>query len=137
MAIFNGVYEWDGTKTSDREPIAWSAGAYDVKIYKREISGGKIEMLKPYVCIYSSTGKGHSISANPERFVKQLCNEFSLDLERVLWVEDHLSGEKRYEIVMFSRFSRMGDTTFYKVEKRDPLDHEIAQLKKELEAISS
>lgn len=136
MAIFNGVYRWDGTRSSDQQPIAWSPGAYDVKIYKREISGDKVEMLKPYVCIYSSTGEGHSISASPEKFVKQLCNEFSLDLERVLWVEDHLSGEKRYEIVMFSRSSQLGNTTFYKVEKRAPLEHEIAQLKKELHAIS-
>ncbi len=136
MAIYNGVYRWDGTRTSGQDPIAWSAGAYDVKIYRRNISGTNVEMLKPYVCIYSRTGKGHSISANPERFVKQLCLEFSLELERVLWVEDHLSGENRYEIVMFSRFSKMGNTMFYKVEKRDPLDHEVAQLKREIETIS-
>jgi hypothetical protein len=134
MAIYDGIYRWDGTKTGDREPIAWSPGAYNVRIFKRD-SPGNIELLKPYVCLYSATGTGQSISANPEKFVKQLCLEFSLELERVLWVEDMLREEDRYEVNMFRRFSKLGNTRFYTVEKRKATDRELDMLEMELAGV--
>ncbi len=118
MAIFAGRYRWDGTRKGDQEPIAWSPGAYDVKIFKRTLSTQKVQYLKPVVCIYAPTGEGQSISANPEKFVKQICNDFSLEIEKVLWVEDLLKDKDRYEIVMFSRSGKMGNTIFYKISKR-------------------
>ncbi len=135
MAIFSGRYKWDGKKNSNLEPITWSPGAYDVKIYKRPSTSMKVELLKPYVCLYSRTGKGQSISANPEKFAKQLCHEFSLDIERVHWVEDLLTETDRYEVVTFSRFSKVGKTIFYKTMKRKALLSEVVQLEKELKYI--
>lgn len=134
MAIYNGVYSWDGTKVDGQEPIAWSGGSYNVTIYKRH-SKGNIELLKPYVCVYSMTGEGQSISANPEKFAKQLCHEFSLDIERVLWVEHLLVGDVGYEVVMFTRSVKLGKIRFYKTEKRRARKREIDQLKQELEVI--
>ena len=125
MAIFNGRYRWDGTKRNDQDPIAWSPGAYDIRIFKCASTSGNVEPLKPYVCVYARTGEGQSISANPEKFAKQICNDFSLELERVLWIEDHLAGDNRYEVVMFSRSGRIGDELFYRTNKRKAFDHEI------------
>jgi hypothetical protein len=131
MAIFNGRYSWTGKRTDDQQPIAWSPGAYDVQIYKRDSQSKNIELLKPYVCIYSRTGKGQSISVNPEKFAKQLCHEFSLHIERVFWVEDLLGDEDRYEVVQFCRSGRVGKTIFYTIEKRKATSQEIELLKKE------
>lgn len=133
MTIFSGIYRWDGKKNGGREPIAWSPGAYEVKIYKRPSISGKVELLKPYVCVYSRTGEGQSISANPEKFAKRLCDEFSLDIDRVFWVEDLLTAEDRYEVVSFSRSAQVGETVFYTTEKRTALQHEVDQLERELE----
>lgn len=131
MAIYDGTYRWDGTKKNGQDPIAWSPGAYNLKIYKRDVSGEKVKLLKPYVCVYSRTGVGHSISANPEKFVKQLCKEFSLDIDRVLWIEDHLLDENRYEVIMFTKSAQLGPSVFYKIVKRNASQHEVAQLEQD------
>ncbi|SDP55354.1 hypothetical protein [Desulforhopalus singaporensis] len=136
MAIFSGRYSWTGIREDNSEQIAWSAGACDVTIYKWPAKGN-VEPLKPYVCVYAQTGSGFSVSANPEKFAKKLCAEFSLELQRVLWVEDHGTAENRFEIVTFSRSSRLGATFFYKVEKRWASDVEAGRLVKELEMYSS
>lgn len=136
MELYNGIYRWEGTKTGDREPIAWSPGAYDVKLYRRSNSSQKVELFKPYVCVYSGTGEGQSISADPTKFAKQLCFEFSLDIERVFWVEDLLTEEERFEVILFSRTARVGDNTFYSTEKRKALPLEAAQLEEELACFS-
>ncbi len=132
MAIFDGRYRWDGTKKGDDEPIAWSPGAYDLKIFKRSTSSDNIQHLKPFVCIYAPTGEGQSISANPDKFAKQICNDFSLDIERVLWVEDMQKDEDRYEIVMFSKSWKMGNITFYKNNRRIASNREVMMIRNEL-----
>lgn len=132
MAIFTGRYQWDGTKRGESEPIAWFAGAYDVKIFKRTSFSEKIQHLKPIVCIYAPTGEGQSISANPEKFAKKICTDFSLDIERVLWVEDLLKKVDRYEIVMFTRSGQLGTTIFYRIDKRLASESEVRVIQKEL-----
>jgi len=125
MAIFDGRYRWDGTKTGEQEPIAWSPGAYDVKIFKCAMSSDKVQRLKPVVCIYAATGEGQSISATPEKFAKQICHDFDLDIERVLWIEDQLTETDRYMVVLFSRSTKVGTTIFYKTTKRLALEPEL------------
>lgn len=135
MAIFAGTYRWEGTKTGARQPIAWSSGAYDVKIFKCVVSSDKVQYLKPYVCIYAPTGEGQSISANPEKFAKQICNDFSLDIEKVLWVEDLLTNEDRYEVVSFTLSTKIGTTVFYKTTKRLALESELQLIERQLAAM--
>ena len=117
MAIFNGRYHWDGTKQGDLDPVAWYPGSYDVKIIDLRCRG-KVVWLKPVLCLFSRTGEGHSISANPEKFARRICAEFSLELERVLWVEDLLVSENRYHVITFVRGGRMGQEHFYKSARR-------------------
>ncbi len=137
MAIYNGRYHWDGTKRNNQEPIAWSPGAYDVKIFRCAPSSLKVEHLKPIVCVYASTGEGQSISANPEKFAKQICNDFSLDMERVLWVEDNHKGEDRYEVVMFARSGKIGNTVFYRSQKRMALKSEVEMIEHGLSEVEA
>ena len=132
MAIFDGRYRWDGTKTGEQEPIAWSPGAYDVKIFKCAGSTDKVQHLKPFVCIYAATGEGQSISANPEKFAKQICHDFGLDIERVLWIEDQLTDTNRYIVILFSRLTKVGTTIFYKTTKRLALESELQLIEREL-----
>jgi hypothetical protein len=132
MAIFAGRYRWDGTKKGEHEPIAWFAGSYDVKIFKLASASEKIQHLKPFICIYAMTGEGQSISAHPEKFAKQICNDFSLELERVMWVEDLLRKEDRYEIVLFVRSGKLGETIFYRTEKRMASEREVHMIQNEL-----
>jgi hypothetical protein len=132
MAIFDGRYRWDGIKTDEHDPIAWSPGAYDVKIFKSISSSEKVQNLKPVVCIYAPTGEGQSISANPEKFAKRICNDFSLDIERVLWVEDLQTDKDRYQVVSFTRSMKVGKTVFYRTDKRMALEREVWMIKQGL-----
>lgn len=136
-SIYVGRYSWEGIKTDERDPIAWSGGAYDIKIYKRPCLSGNVELLKPHVCVYSKTGIGQSISDKPERFAQHICFDFSLHMERVVWVEDLLGKTKQYDIVQFTRTRKIGTTLFYKTEKRRADMAEIAQLEEELHCLSS
>ncbi|MBU1568557.1 MAG: hypothetical protein KJ630_23385 [Proteobacteria bacterium] len=128
MAIFNGRYRWDGTKQDDLEPVAWYPGAYDVKILDRSGREGKVQHLKPFICLYARTGEGQSISANPEKFAKRICSDFSLDIDRVLWVEDLLTENERYDIILFTRTGKMGKGFFYRAEKRRALEAEVKMI---------
>ena len=132
MAIFDGEYSWDGKKTDSRDPITWFPGAYDLKIVKRSNQSFNVEELKPYICVYSSTGKGASISANPEKFAKTICEDFGLEIERVLWVEDHKNAVNRFEVILYTKMTIMKDTFFYKIQKRPPSEKELLVLEKEM-----
>ena len=136
-SVYVGRYSWDGIKSGDREPIAWSGGAYDIVIYKRQTLPGNIELLKPHVCVYSKTGIGQSISENPEKFAQNICYDYSLQLERVVWVENLLCEKDRYDIVQFRRLRKIGNTILYKTEKRRADISEILQLEDELQCFSS
>ena len=138
MNIFNGKYSWDGKKHDDREPIAWFPGAYELKIISLTESGSeKVRYLKPYLCIFSATGEGVSVSANPEKFAKQICNDFSLDIEKVLWVEDLQQEPDRFEISVFTRTSKLGDSVFYHVDKRKAISGEVQLIEKALAGLQS
>ena len=132
MILFKGRYSWDGTKKDGRFPITWFPGAYDLKIFNLAGRNSGILHLKPYMCIYSETGDGQSISVNPEKFAKEICHKFSLDIEKVLWVEDLMTGKDRYNVIMFSKSGRLSDTVFYKTVKRKPLAAEIRQIEQEM-----
>jgi len=136
-SVYAGRYSWDGIKSGGREPIAWFGGAYDIVIYERPTLSGNIELLKPNVCVYSRTGIGQSISENPEKFAKNICYDFSLQIERVLWVENLLCEEDMYDIVQFTRLRKIGNMILYKTEKRRADISEILQLKDELQCFSS
>lgn len=136
MAIFNGRYQWDGTKKDDLDPVAWYPGSYDVKLLDHPGRENKVMQLKPFICLYARTGEGQSISANPEKFVKRICNDFSLDIERVLWVEDLLTEKNRYEVIVFTRTGKMGKSFFYRVEKRQALEVEIKLIEQALRTLA-
>jgi hypothetical protein len=133
MYIFNGTYSWDGKRHGDRDPIAWFAGSYNLLIINLQAHRPGVRFLKPYLCVFSETGHGHSISANPEKFAKHVCTDFSLELERVLWVEK-LPSKDRYEVVVFTRSNRLGDKHFYRIDRRPPTAAESNLISNEIKA---
>lgn len=124
MKVFSGIYSWDGKRHGNRPPIAWFPGSYHVHIYETEMGGCNVTPLKPYLCIYQETGEGHSISAEPERFVQHICEDFSLAIERVLWVEQPRMPFVDIQVVVLSKSSMLGTQAFYRVSKRRPTDAE-------------
>ncbi len=120
MQIFKGYYSWNGTKEDGREPISWYPGGYDLRISRLDTGKDKVQYLKPVICIFTNTGAGHSVSANPEKFSKRICEDFSLDLEKVLWVEQITPGEDVYEVITFTEKSKLAEQKFYSISRRAP-----------------
>ncbi len=132
MAIFDGVYSWTGKREDQYEPIAWFPGAYDLKIIDLRESNNGVSFLKPYLCVFTNTGKGHSISANPEKFAKRLCVDFSLELEKVLWVERAKEDLEKFEIISFIKCGKLSETAFYQVDRRNPTPGELVLIQKNI-----
>jgi hypothetical protein len=135
MEIFNGIYSWDGKKHNGRDPIAWFPGAYNLRIFSLAADGGTVTHLKPYLCIFSETGQGHSISAKPANFARRVSSDFSLEIERVLWVEEIQGKEDCFEIVVFSRSGTLADEPFYSAARRLPTAGEQRLIERKLSGL--
>lgn len=133
MAIFHGRYSWDGTKSDNKEPISWFPGAYDLTITNLSESSEGLTFIRPFLCVFTNTGKGYSVSANPEKFAKRICEDFSLQIDKVLWVERKEAGAEKFDIIVFTKKGQMGDTAFYSMQKRKPLANELHMIQRELE----
>lgn len=136
MKIFAGRYSWDGKKHTNEEPIAWFPGTYNLKIFDLTDGKGGVAHLKPFICIYSKTGEGMSISENPEKFAKHICGEFSLAFDKVLWAEEMPADSGQYEVVVFTESGRLGSSFFYRTSRRKPIAGEIKLIQRELAVLS-
>ena len=133
MKIFDGRYTWDGKKHDGQDPIAWFPGSYDLKIVAFPDGGkGRLRHLKPYLCVYARTGEGLSISAHPEKFAREICRKFSLEIEKVLWIEDLLAGDNRYEVAAFKKSGHLAEEQLYSVSKRPATAGEVEMVEREL-----
>ncbi|HBH27447.1 MAG: hypothetical protein N839_0001845 [Desulfofustis sp. PB-SRB1] len=132
MRVFDGIYNWDGKKHDGRDPITWFPGAYHLIIHHLAGEDPGPLYLKPYLVIFSETGSGQSIGAQPEKFAKHICVDFQLDIERVLWVEQFRGEVERFEVVVFTRTGDMGTTAFYKTQRRPPNPAEERLIKRTL-----
>ena len=137
MEIFNGTYSWDGKKHDGRDPIAWFPGSYKLRIFNLTINSSGVTHLKPYLCIFSETGRGHSISAKPGKFAKHVSRDFSLDIERVLWVEEFQEKEDRFEIIVFTRNGKLGEEPLYQARRRLPTEGERTLIERQMSGICS
>ena len=132
MKIFDGIYSWDGKKIDNRDPIAWFPGSYNLKIFDVRDSAKGVEHLKPIICIYSKTGVGMSISEKPDKFAREICDQFSLELEKVMWVEELEADSGDFEVIVFEKSGRLGSNYFYRFTKRKPMAGERRMIDKEL-----
>ncbi len=136
MELFNGIYRWDGKKRDGRDPVAWFPGSYHLYIYSIGEDDGNVTSFRQHLCLYSETGTGYSISAQPEKFAKRVCEDFSIDLERTLWVEINPSPATKYEVIVYSRKSKLKEVFFYRIQKRTPTEAETRLIEEHLEHLA-
>ncbi len=113
MVIFDGTFEWDGKKRSEGFPISWWPGSYQIKIVDLRDRMPGVILIRPYLCILSDTGNGFSIKNTFERFAMSVCERFGLDVEKVLWVEEHVINENR-GAAMVEPVMKIGGKSIYK-----------------------
>ncbi|THB78996.1 MAG: hypothetical protein D6B25_02820 [Desulfobulbaceae bacterium] len=128
MNVYNGVYSWDGTKQNGREPIAWFPGSYHLRIFYLA-DAIETDTDKKYLCIFSETGKGHCIYAQPAKFLQHICEDFSLPMTQVLWIEQRVDQAGTYERLEVRESSVMGSRSFLEISRREPTksEHSLIQ----------
>ena len=129
MILFDGKYGWSGKKLSKRNPISWWAGAYWLKIIDLGSANPDVVMLKPIVVIVSDTGEGASATNCAPDLVKSVCQDFNLDIKKVLWMEYHSETTPYLNVAKFIPMAEIREETLYTVAWRSIRPNELDMIK--------
>jgi hypothetical protein len=132
--VFHGRYSWDGTKVDSREPISWYPGSCDLTIIDLGQLQEGITQLRPFLCLFVQGNQGHSISVNPEKFAQRICADFSLCMDKVLWVEVLDQRTQHYSVISFRQTLSIGPKTLYTYSRRAPMAGEQTLIQQHVQA---
>jgi hypothetical protein len=115
MIIYEGKYDWDGKKTDSSPPISWWPGSYMIKIIDLRDSHPEIIHIKPYLCIFSTTGDDYCVKNKFQNLAVKICRQFNIDPEKVMWIET-LSGGKTQDmdVATLEKVTIIGNEKLYK-----------------------
>ena len=125
VIIYDGEYSWKGKSTAKKRPISWWRSSYRLRIVDVSRDNPGIVFLKPHVVLFADTGEGASVTNCLPDLAKQICEDFELDLNRVVWVEDRPEIKERFRIAVFRPVARLGRDVFYQVAWRAAIPSEL------------
>jgi hypothetical protein len=125
VIIYDGEYSWKGQSTAKKRPISWWRSSYRLRIVDVSRDNPGIVFLKPHVVLFADTGEGASVTNCLPDLAKQICEDFELDLNRVVWVEDRPEIKERFRIAVFRPVARLGRDVFYQVAWRAAIPSEL------------
>jgi len=125
VIIYDGEYSWKGKSTAKKRPISWWRSSYRLRIVDVSRDTPGIVFLKPHVVLFADTGEGASVTNCLPDLAKQICEDFELDLNRVVWVEDRPEIKERFRIAVFRPVARLGRDVFYQVAWRAAIPSEL------------
>ncbi len=128
MIIFDGTYSWKGSTSQKRRVINWWQSSYRLKVVKLSGGASAVRFLRSHIVLFTDTGEGASVANCVQALAKELCKDFSLALERVLWVESDGNPDPGFNVAVFSPLTTVGKEPFYEVSWRPILDAEMALL---------
>lgn len=125
MIVYDGKYAWKGKSSRKKRPISWWHSAYRLRIVDLSGDANNVVFLKPIIVSFSDTGEGASVANCLPDLAKQICEDFDLDIDRVMWVEDRPESTERFRIALFQPVARVGAEFFYHVVWRAALPSEL------------
>lgn len=126
MIVYDGEYSWKGSTATKKRPISWWRSDYRLRIVDVSRGAPDIVFLKPHMVLFTDTGKGASVTNCLPDLAKQICEDFKLDLDRVVWVEDRPDIQERFRIAMLRPVARLGSDRFYQVDWRSAIPSELS-----------
>lgn len=129
MIIYDGKYDWSGKKKNHYRPISWWPGFYNIKIIDLSMHNPKIRMIKPVIIVASDTGKGFSAKNYFQNFAKNICRDFGLDFDKILWIVYYPKEPAYMEVAMFEKVTTIGGDNLYSVTWRSIIPNEIEVIK--------
>ncbi len=125
MIVYDGEYSWKGNTTVKKRPISWWRSSYHLRVVDLSQGAPGVVFLKPHVVLFTDSGDGASVANCMPDLAKQICEDFNLDLNRVVWVEDHPEAKERFRIAVLKQVARLGGEAFYRVSWRPPGPREM------------
>lgn len=128
MIIYDGKYDWQGTRETSSRPISWWASSYMLKIIDISKNRPKVHILKPIIIIVSDTGKGASAANCSENLAKSVCKDFGIDFNKMLWIDYHPHKPAYMKVAMFKPLTTIGSDTLYSVTWRPIRPNELEMI---------
>ena len=125
MIVYDGTYRWQGSTAARKRPISWWRSSYRLRIIDVSRGARDVVFLKPHMVLFADTGEGASATNCLPDLAKQICHDFNLDLNRVVWVEDRPDEEKRFQVAMFHAVARLSGEVLYQVDWREAAPGEL------------
>lgn len=125
MIVYEGKYTWSGNATRKKRPISWWQSAYRLRIVDVSPETPGVLFLKPLIVFFADTGEGASVTNCLPDLAKQICKDFDLDFNRVVWIEERPDNEERFRVATFHPVARLGDEHFYQVAWRSAIPSEL------------
>ncbi len=129
MIVYDGEYSWQGNAKAKKRPISWWPSYYRLRIVDVSRDDPEVVFLKPHVVLFADTGDGASVTNCLPDLAKQICQDFDLDLNRVVWVEDRPEIKERFRVAVFRPVARLSGDIFYRVAWRSAVPSELSIIK--------
>ncbi len=124
MIIFDEKYSWDGTKRGSKQPVSWWPGAYWLKIVDLSQNNENIHMLRPIIIFAAETDSGSCVRNRYQDLVRNVCRDFNLQIEKILWVAYNADSPDEVEVAAFESIMTMGSEVLFSVRWRSILPNE-------------
>jgi hypothetical protein len=125
VIVYDGKYTWQGDTSKKKRPISWWRSAYRLRIVDVSRDAPGVVFLKPFLVFFADTGEGASVTNCLPDLAKQICEDFHLELTRVVWIEDRPDSNERFRVAMFHPVARLGQDLFYQVDWRSATPREL------------
>lgn len=126
MIVYDGEYSWKGKAVRQERPISWWASSYHLKIVDLGRGSDGVVYLKPVIAKIQDTGRGASVVNCLPELAKRVCNDFELDFNRVLWVEEVPSEGRPVKVARFDPVASVAGDVLYRTTWRPATAQEAA-----------
>ena len=139
MIIFDGKYTWTGRKDKDRphKPVCWWPGSCRLTIVDFSQENPDVLMLKPIIVLAAEPQEGYTVGNRYQDLIKNVCLEFNLDEDKVLWITYTLESDDKMRAAVIVPRTRVGDEVLYSVTWRDLMPTEITMISRYLPIVKS
>ena len=139
MIIFDGKYTWNGRKEKDssHKPVCWWPGSCRLTIVDLSDAAPGLLMLKPVIVLADETQEGYTVGNRYQDLVKNVCREFNLNEDKVLWITYNLEYDDKMKVAVIAPRTRVGDQVLYSVTWRDLMPNEIAMVSRYFPIVKS
>ncbi len=88
--------------------------------------------MRPIIVLAAETKEGYSIESRYQDFVKIVCREFSLDLDKVLWITYSLVSDDM-KVAVFEHRTQVGPEMLVSIKWRSLMPNEYEEIKRLLQ----